>query len=117
MKRARKLVLFLLGGKKVNKNIKLKDIRKKIIVIMFLIILLFNTSQPIFAITDSGSDRWVPGQWASQIYTTDSKGSTGMIMRRLTSYNTQEQVTTFCAEFGVEAETRCNCYRNTFCTI
>jgi len=73
MKRARKLVLFLLGGKKVNKNIKLKDIRKKIIVIMFLIILLFNTSQPIFAITDSGSDRWVPGQWASQIYTTDSK--------------------------------------------
>lgn len=100
----------------MSKNIKnnIKSIRKKALVILFLIMTLFNMAQPIFAISSSGSERWVAGQWDSEVFTTDSKNSVGMLMRRLTNYDTKEQITTFCAEHFVDSDTRSNSDRNSF---
>ncbi len=100
------LFFFMLGGKKV-KNLKKLNIKKKLVAIMFLIITLFGTVQPIFAITfeTSGTTKWVAGQWDSEVFTTDNETSVGMLMRRLTNYKTAEQVTTFCAQHKVDSPT------------
>ena len=86
---------------------KLKRLNKKILAILFLIIIILGTINPIFAVTivTSGTTKWVAGQYDSDIYTTDSQGSVGMIIRRLTNYTTGEKVTTFCAEYGVDIST------------
>ena len=86
---------FMLGGKKVRKLNKF-NIRKKFIAIMFLLITLFGTAQPIFAISSSGTGKWVAGQFDSEVFTTDNKTSVGMLMRRLVNYTTGERITTFC---------------------
>lgn len=72
---------------------------------MFLLITLFSTAQPIFAVTIeiSGTTKWVAGQWDSEVFTTDNETSVGMLMRRLTNYTSGEQVTTFCAQHKVDS--------------
>lgn len=86
---------------------KVKKLNKKILAIVFLIIIILGAIHPIFAATviTSGTTKWVAGQYDSDIYTTDSKGSVGMIIRRLTNYSTGEKVTMFCAEYGVDIST------------
>ena len=83
---------------KILKNETIKEVKKKLLSILLLLTMLISTIQPIFAveIVTSGTEKWVAGQWDSQVFTTDNKTSTGMLMRRLTNYTSGEQVTTFC---------------------
>ena len=86
---------------------RLKDFKiiKKTLAIIFVIITLFGTTQPIFAVSSSGSGKWVAGQWDSNIYTTDNNGSVGMLLRRLVNYTTGERITVFCAEHFINSPT------------
>ena len=87
--------------KQVNK------INKKILAIVFLILLIFQAVQPLVyaSISTSGTAKWVAGQWDSEVFTTDNKTSVGMLMRRLTNYKTGEQYTTFCGEHFINSPT------------
>lgn len=87
--------------------LKTKHFKKlnKILAIIFIAITIFSTAQPIFAVTSSGSGKWVAGQWDSEVYTTDSSSSVGMILRRLVNYTTGEKLTVFCCERGVDCTT------------
>ena len=74
---------------------KLKS--KRIIAFFLLMITLLSTTQPIFAA--SGTGKWVGGQFASFIKTTDNANTQyGVLLRRLINYSTNEQRTVFCAE-------------------
>lgn len=86
---------------------KVKKLNKKILAIVFLIIIILGAIHPIFAATivTSGTAKWVAGQYDSKIYTTDSHSDVGMIIRRLTNNSTGEKITTFCAEYGVDVST------------
>lgn len=84
---------------------KLNKINKKILAIVFLFLLIFQIAQPIFAISSSGTGKWVAGQWDSQVFTTDNKTSVGMLLRRLVNYTTGERITTFCGEHFVNSPT------------
>lgn len=84
---------------------KNNKISKKLIAMLLLILTIFSTAQPIFAVTDSGSGKWTAGQWDSNIYTTDNKSDLGMLMRRLVNTTTGEKITVFCAEHGVNSQT------------
>ena len=84
---------------------KEKNKLKKLMAILFITITLFSTAQPIFAVSSSGTGKWVSGQWDSGIYTTDNKGSAGILLRRLVNYTTGEKLTVFCAEHGVDSPT------------
>ena len=86
---------------KTNKIKKLK----KLMAILFITITLFSTAQPIFAVSSTGTGKWVSGQWDSGVYTTDNKGSAGILLRRLVNYTTGEKLTVFCAEHGVDSPT------------
>lgn len=82
------------------KNLKYK----RIIALMLIIITMLSISQPIFAA--SGSAKWVGGQFASYIKTTDNANTEyGVLLRKLTNYTTKEQRTVFCAEHGVDIYT------------
>ena len=77
---------------------------KKIISAIMLILMLFSVAQPVFAA--SGSGKWVGGQFASYIKTTDNANTQyGVLLRRLINYTTGEQRTVFCAEHGVDFDT------------
>lgn len=79
---------------------------KKILAVILLILTVFSITQPIvFAVSDSGSGRWVPGQYDSGMKTTDSKGSVGILIRRLINTTTKERLTVFCAEHFVDSTT------------
>ena len=78
---------------------------KKLMAILYITITLFSTAQPIFAVSSSGTGKWVSGQWDSGVYTTDNKGSAGILLRRLVNYTTGEKLTVFCAEHGVDSPT------------
>ena len=78
---------------------------KKLMAILFITITLFSTAQLIFAVSSSGTGKWVSGQWDSGVYTTDNKGSAGILLRRLVNYTTGEKLTVFCAEHGVDSPT------------
>lgn len=84
---------------------KINKINKKILAIIFLFLLIFQIAQPIFAISSSGTGKWVAGQWDSQVFTTDNKTSVGMLLRRLVNYTTGERITTFCGEHFVNSPT------------
>lgn len=87
----------------MNKKNKIK-ISKKVIAILILILTLFSNVSPILAA--SGSGKWVGGQYASNIKTTDHlPGETGILIRRLINYTTGEKRTVFCAEHKVDFET------------
>ena len=75
---------------------------KKILTTILMAVMLLSLTKPIFAFSSSGSDKWVAGQYNSGIKTTDSNG---IIIRRLTNYTTNEKITVFCTEFGVESST------------
>lgn len=87
--------------KKINKNYK------KILSIVFLILMIFQTIQPIVfaSISTSGTAKWVAGQWDSEVFTTDNKTSVGMLMRRLVNYSTGDMYTTFCGEHFINSPT------------
>ena len=77
---------------------------KKIISFLMLILMLFSVAQPVFAA--SGFGKWVGGQFASYIKTTDNANSQyGVLLRRLINYTTGEQRTVFCAEHGIDFDT------------
>lgn len=77
---------------------------KRIIAFILIIITMLSMAQPIFA--TSGSGKWVGGQFASYIKTTDNANSQyGVLLRRLINYTTNEQRTVFCAEHGVDFDT------------
>jgi len=78
---------------------------KKVLAVMFVLITLFSTAQPIFAVSSSGTGKWVAGQWDSNVYTSDNHSSVGMLLRRLVNYTTKEQLTVFCCEHGVDCTT------------
>ena len=81
---------------------KLKS--KRIIAFFLLMITLLSTIQPVFAA--SGTGKWVGGQFASYIKTTDNANTQyGVLLRRLINYSTNEQRTVFCAEHGVDFDT------------
>lgn len=84
--------------------LKIKKL-KKVIAIIFIVILLIGNLEPIFAVSSSGTGKWVSGQWDSNIYTTDNKTSVGMLLRRLVNYTTGERITVFCAEHGINSPT------------
>lgn len=64
----------------------------KILAIIMLFLILFSVIQPVFAA--SGSGRWVGGQYASGMETTDNaSGTTGILIRRLNNLNTGEKRT------------------------
>lgn len=88
-----------------EKKFKIKDLRKKFLAIIFLIVTIFSNVQPIFAISSSGSGKWVAGQWDSNVYTTDNKSDVGMLLRRLVNYETGERITTFCGEHFINSPT------------
>ena len=67
-------------------------------------ITLLSTIQPVFSA--SGTGKWVGGQFASFIKTTDNANTQyGVLLRRLINYSTKEQRTVFCAEHGVDFDT------------
>ena len=81
---------------------------KKIISILLLILTVFSVTQPILAV--SGTDNFVGGQFASNIFTTDSTSKPyGVLVRRLINYNTGEKFTVFCAENGISFNTGTIC--------
>ena len=75
---------------------KLKNLKKKILAVIFIITMLIGNVQPIFALDSSGSGKWVAGQYDSGIKTTDNQTSVGMLIRRLVNYTTGERITVFC---------------------
>jgi len=82
------------------------NIRKKIFAVILLIITLFGTFQPVFALSGSGNANWVGGQFATFIHTTDNRDSeNGILARRLVNVSTKERFTVFCVEHGVDFKT------------
>ncbi len=86
-------------------RIKKESKINKFLAIIYILITILNTAQPIFAVSSSGTGQWVAGQWDSKVYTTDNQTSVGMLIRRLTNYTTGEKITTFCAEHLVNSPT------------
>lgn len=79
---------------------------KKILAVILLILTVFSATQPIFAVTDSGTGRWVPGQFDSGMKTTDNQSSNiGVLIRKLVNTSTGEKITVFCAEHFVNSQT------------
>lgn len=89
------------------KNIKNICLNKKIVAMILLIITLFSNIGPVLAISGSGSENFVGGQFATFIHTTDNAGSqNGMLARRLIRMNdTTQRFTVFCVEHGVNFDT------------
>ena len=83
---------------------KLKNL-KRILASILLMLTIFSVVQPVLAVSSSGTGQWVPGQWDSNIYTTDNHFNVGVLIRRLVNYTTQERLTVFCAEHGVDSTT------------
>lgn len=74
---------------------------KRILAFILLLMTLLSVTQPIFAA--SGTGKWVGGQYASYIKTTDNANSqNGILIRKLINYSTGEKRTVFCAEHGVD---------------
>ena len=72
------------------------SLNNKILAILMLVIMLVGTIQPVFAVSSTGTGKWVAGQWDSRIFTTENKNNVGMLLRRLVNYTTGEKITTFC---------------------
>ena len=70
---------------------------KRILAFILLLMTLLSVTQPIFAA--SGTGKWVGGQYASYIKTTDNANSqNGILIRKLINYSTGEKRTVYCAE-------------------
>ena len=79
--------------------------KNKLLSIIFLIITLFSIIQPVFAIENTGTQKWVAAQFDSGIYTTDKPRLVGRLIRKLSGYNKTEYITTFCSQYGVASKT------------
>lgn len=108
------LVLFFVKGGNKVKKLKEFNFTKKILAIIFTIVTLFGTAQPIFAVESSGSGKWVSGQYDSGIYTTDNKYQVGTLVRRLVNSLTGEKITVFCRRIWSEFANRGNKRGKTF---
>ncbi len=83
--------------------LKTKKINK-ILAIILLVLTLFSTVQPVFAV--SGTGTWAGGQFGSGMKTTDNRNTEyGVLIRRLVNTTTREAKTVFCAEHGVDFTT------------
>ncbi len=88
-----------------EKKLKFKNFKKRFLAIICLVMTIFSNGYPIFAMSSSGTAKWVAGQWDSEVFTTDNQTSVGLLMRRLTNYTTGEQYTTFCGEHFINSPT------------
>lgn len=87
-------------------NTKKVILNKKVLAVILLIITLFGTVQPVFALSGSGNADWVGGQYATFVYTTDNADSEyGILARRLINLDTNERFTVFCVEHGINFDT------------
>ena len=76
----------------------------KILAVILLVLTLFSIVQPVFAV--SGTGTWAGGQFASGMKTTDNQNTQyGVLIRRLINTATNERMTVFCAEHGVDFTT------------
>lgn len=76
----------------------------KILAVILLVLTLFSVVQPVFAV--SGTGTWAGGQFASGMKTTDNQNTQyGVLIRRLINTKTNEKMTVFCAEHGVDFTT------------
>lgn len=76
----------------------------KILAVILLVLTLFSVVQPVFAV--SGTGTWAGGQFASGMKTTDNQNTQyGVLIRRLVNTVTNERMTVFCAEHGVDFAT------------
>lgn len=76
----------------------------KILAVILLVLTLFSIVQPVFAV--SGTGTWAGGQFASGMKTTDNQNTAnGVLIRRLINTATNEKMTVFCAEHGVDFTT------------
>lgn len=76
----------------------------KILAVILLVLTLFSIVQPVFAV--SGTGTWAGGQFASGMKTTDNQNTAnGVLIRRLINTATNERMTVFCAEHGVDFTT------------
>ena len=83
--------------------LKTKKINK-ILAVILLVLTLFSIVQPVFAV--SGTGTWAGGQFASGMKTTDNQNTQyGVLIRRLINTATNERMTVFCAEHGVDFTT------------
>ena len=83
--------------------LKTKKINK-ILAVILLVLTLFSVVQPVFAV--SGTGTWAGGQFASGMKTTDNQNTQyGVLIRRLINTATNERMTVFCAEHGVDFTT------------
>lgn len=86
------------------KNIKNFVLNKKVVAILLLLITIVSNISPVFAV--SGSGKFVGGQFASGMMTTDhTQQSTGVLLRKLINRTTGEQYTVFCAEHKIDFTT------------
>lgn len=76
----------------------------KILAVILLMLTLFSIVQPVLAV--SGTGTWAGGQFASGMKTTDNQNTAnGVLIRRLINTATNERMTVFCAEHGVDFTT------------
>ena len=80
----------------INKFIK----KKKIIALILLFLTIFSIMQPVLAA--AGTGKFVGGQFASQMRTTDNNKPDGILLRRLTNQTTGKTYTVFCTDHGTE---------------
>ena len=86
------------------KSIKNIILNKKIVAIILLLITLLTNISPVFAV--SGSGKFVGGQFASNVKTTDNQNTEyGILIRKLINNTNGEQYTVFCAEHLVDFTT------------
>lgn len=84
----------MLKAKKIN----------KVLTVILLMLTIFSIIQPVFAV--SGTGTWAGGQYASGMKTTDNQNtSTGVLIRKLINTKTNEKMTVFCAEHGIDFKT------------
>ena len=89
------------------KNIKKLCLNKRVVAIILLFITLFSNIGPVLAISGSGTEDFVGGQFATFMRTTDNANSEyGILARRLIRVNdTTQRFTVFCVEHGVDFDT------------
>lgn len=80
----------------INRFIK----KKKIIALILLFLTIFSIIQPVLAA--AGTGKFVGGQFASQMKTTDNNKPDGILIRRLSNQTTGKTYTVFCTEHGTE---------------
>lgn len=83
---------------------KKRNIKKKLLSMLLLLVTLLGTVQPIFAA--SGSSSFIAAQFASYQFTTDNAHTDyGIIIRKIYDRSTGVWKTVFCSEHGIDIAT------------